>query len=332
MKSIKPLILSTALIVASILLQVTTNTFAYSDTITVCTTDDSSERECDYQTLQDAVNHIHNNSGVNKIRILSSLPAENTATTIPNSYPGRSISFICNSKANVIHGTSDTDMISGGSLLASYRFEGCTFDTANRIIYLQGRQFTLKNNNFYNGRVAVGASTQTHTIEANMFSNAELAPLYGGQFNIYNNVFRDGVKGISINSGGQFRVWHNTFDSLTHGIYVNHSGTSVKNSIVSNTYSFITQNTGSINSSNTLAHDIVYFRQGNMGGTDVNVFKGDPLYTDSELRISQFSPAVGQGLVTEVLLDKDGNRRDSNPDLGAYEAVFPFVGSDRGVK
>ncbi|WKZ31315.1 MAG: hypothetical protein QY318_00895 [Candidatus Dojkabacteria bacterium] len=315
-------ILALSLLAVITSLMMGNNAYANSDTVTVCITDEGSDRECDFTTLQAAVNHIHANSGINKIRILSSLPAESTETTIANVYPGRNISFICGSKSYVLSGDPTKDMIKGGSLLSQYRFEGCTFDTANRILMLQGQKFTLVNNSFNNGAVSVGQSMATHTIDSNIFNNAVLAPRYGN-FNIFNNVFMNRPVGISISSGGQFNVWHNTFDSLTHGLHINHGATSVKNTIVSNTYSFITQNTGTINSSNTLVHNVKFFRQGAPGGgTDTNIFKGDPLYVDSELRIAKDSPAVGMGLVTSVTLDRDGNKRDGAPDLGAYEVQF----------
>lgn len=313
----KYLVLTSFLLIS--LIALSSKATASSDTVTVCANDPSSERDCQFQTLQAAVDHIHITPGVTKIRILSSLPASSTSTVIPNAYPGRNISFICSSKANVVQGTAGVDMIKGGSLLASYRFENCTYNTANAIIALQGRNFTLINNNFYNGKVAVGGSTQTHTIERNMFVNAELIPGFGGTFNIYNNVFKDGNVGISISQGGQYKVTHNTFDSFNHAILVNHGGTTVTNSIVSNTYSFITRNSGTINSTNTLLHKVSHVRQGDGGGTDLNLFKGNPSYIDSELRISSISNAVGKGLVTEVIYDRDGNKRDDAPDLGAYE-------------
>ncbi len=59
----------------------------------------------------------------------------------------------------------------------------------------------------------------------------------------------------------------------------------------------------------------------NLGANAINA---DPLFIDAanfDYRLDTLSPAKDQGITTLITIDLDGNMRDANPDLGAYERI-----------
>ena len=55
-----------------------------------------------------------------------------------------------------------------------------------------------------------------------------------------------------------------------------------------------------------------------------NLLNVDPLFIDPVIynfRLDSLSPAINSGLVSEILLDLDGNSRDGNPDIGSFEWI-----------
>ncbi len=55
---------------------------------------------------------------------------------------------------------------------------------------------------------------------------------------------------------------------------------------------------------------------------DMNLYNQEPRFTDFELynyRLDSLSPAINAGVPLGIERDLDGNLRDAQPDLGAYE-------------
>jgi hypothetical protein len=55
-----------------------------------------------------------------------------------------------------------------------------------------------------------------------------------------------------------------------------------------------------------------------------NIINQDPLFIDKSrynYRLDTLSPAKDNGIFTDITHDLDGNVRDANPDIGAYERI-----------
>ena len=76
-------------------------------------------------------------------------------------------------------------------------------------------------------------------------------------------------------------------------------------------------------SSNTMAsftHNLLKTEQDTFSAH--NIINKDPVFLNPELynyRLDSMSPAINAGFLNMVLLDIEGNPRDSLPDLGVYE-------------
>lgn len=162
-----------------------------------------------------------------------------------------------------------------------------------------------------------------------------------GRILIANNVvYANGFSGIHTNYATKVDIYFNTAIENTASGTGTNVGISVSDSLKCNVINNIAYSTNTFGGkvystdSTDLAGNEIVFKKNLAVGTIDSIFDaGDfimataselGLMSAPEYRVSNTSIAVDAGdasVLSLVPLDKDGNTRDSNPDLGAYEVV-----------
>ncbi|NQV37004.1 MAG: right-handed parallel beta-helix repeat-containing protein, partial [Candidatus Marinimicrobia bacterium] len=234
---------------------------------------------------------------------------------------GMAIYYGSNPSLNYVTIDSNTALRVGGGMRI---FSGCSPSIKNSII---------KNNVVLQesgGGIATYINCNPTLENVKIINNS--APVFGGGLSFeandtptLNNVLISGNSNVGMHCAGSSNAILNnvtiTNNTGQGGISLSYSNSTISNSIIYNNYpSQIEVIEGIVNP--VVSYSIIQGGYDGTGNIDLN-----PIFTNAtsgDFRLSDYSPAIGAGTMTNALdTDLEGNPRPnpagSNPDMGAYE-------------
>ncbi|MBN2272727.1 MAG: cadherin domain-containing protein [Bacteroidales bacterium] len=216
-----------------------------------------------------------------------------------------------------------------GSSSENNTIEKCNFEGAvNGVRIVDGNNYILRYNTFYNTEEAIYSYAQNTEIYYNIFtgnSSAINITSTSSMAKVYNNVFYDNRQGIS-NSYAELTLYNNIF-------YLTNAGDLAINNevdkVISDFNIFYPEQTGFIKIGNKQFNNIAEYQ--NLQGVDLNSFSADPSFADAynmNFSVREESPAIDAGKLLGIPFDFTGIEipYGKGTDIGINEAMAVATG------